>query len=1532
MAEHTRQVLLIEDEPAHAELIVNAFEDSPDWTVPRVVPNLALAEDSIAENPPDLVITDYKLPDGTGLDLISHLQPDAPFPVVLMTSQGDEHVAVEAMKKGALDYVVKTTATFDDMPRIASRVLREWNHIAERRKAEAALRRSEERLKAAQALGRMGHWELDLVRDELLWSDEVFRIFGLQPQCLDATMEAFMSSVHPDDRGLVGDAYTDHIENGAQYDLTHRIVRPDGEIRYVRELCVTERDEEGVPLLSLGTVQDVTELHAVNEELATHRDHLEVLVASRTSELELANRALEKTKRRTQLLRDVAEAANAVDDARDVLEIALRRVGEYTGWPIGHAYRTAEDDDQLLVPTGLWHLVDLERFAPFVEATEATTFTPGQGIPGRVLESRKPWWIDDMTRGDNLPRAAAAKHVEVRSACGFPVLDGDRVAAVLEFFSENAEIPNHSLLEDMEHIGIQLGYMIERKRVASALRQSEKKFRTLIENLTAGVLVHAPDSSIIMFNRAAARLLVLEPEQMLGKKANDPMWRFVREDGSKMPLDEYPVNRVIATTLPVESLTVGIESSKAAERTWVLVNAYPELGNRDELLQVVVTFLDITERIVAEQESAERKARTELRQRIMSKLTVSEGLHGEHPELAIRDITAAGVEGLNVERVSIWVFNEERDAFHCKDLFVRRDGTHMQGAVLEKKDFAPFFEALSEERAIVANDANADPRTTCFSERYSAPFGSGAMLDAPIWLRGICIGFVCCEHVGGTRAWTSSEEEFAMSIARFVSLAMEAAERAKAQEAAETANRAKSDFLANMSHEIRTPMNAIIGMNHLLGRTELSPRQTNYVDKIRQASQNLLHVINDILDFSKIEAGRFELDPVEFEIASVFDDLATIVGGHARARGLELVFNPDPGLPPWLIGDPMRLEQVLINLVTNAVKFTQQGEVVVVAELEEEEEDHLILRFSISDTGVGIPPEQQAKLFEPFTQADASTTRQHGGTGLGLSISNALVRMMGGEVEVESEPGVGSTFFFKARFGRSTRPMSEPPEPVISKLKVLAIEDNELVRRALERVAKNLFEEVVCVASAEQGIEAVDEAESSGEPFHLVLTDNFLPQLDGISFVQKIKVRNETGSSPFVVVFTASDDPELRRRALQNGADDFVLKPLTRSMLVDISMNLIQRDRPSSLQPKGPTGEQAPELEEIRGARLLLVEDHEINREVAIELLEWEDFRVDTAADGEQAVERITRSDAEYDAILMDLQMPVMDGYEATREIRADGRFPELPIIAMSADVVGEAQERVIEAGMNDYVPKPVAPAELFQVLAKWIPPREGGEKVERSSARSRAHASSPPFPDIPGIDVADGLARVAGNAKVYRKMLTRFAVSHQLTAEGILEALERGDAKEAQRRSHTLKGVAGNLGAKSLYEKTAVLDAALKAGEIGECPSLLQALERELLEVTEGIRQRLPGAERRESDSSNEDAIELEALRAKIARIDELLEAGDSAALELVESLNQEIGGTTAASDGLHSLEQRVFAYDFDGAREALQDFAKALGLGQED
>jgi PAS domain S-box-containing protein len=967
--------------------------------------------------------------------------------------------------------------------------------VTERVRAEDALRESEEQYRGLIETVQEGIASIAAEGGIISYCNDAYaQILGLSPdELVGKSFFDFLDEEERDKAMLQRELRMEGLVTA--YEV--RVTAADGSKKDVSATGSPIFDPDGSYAGAVQTIVDVTQRKRAEEEIR-------------------------ETNARMELLRMITTTANEVSDFEEAVRISLELVLAHTGWPVGHAYLVEGGSGGETVSTDLWQLEDPQRFEDFVRVTEGTRFVPGLGLPGRVLESGEPVWITGISEDSNSPRARTAKDLGVKAAFAFPVLMGQEVVAVLEFFSTEAVSPEEQLLETLAQVGTQLGRVNERKR-------------------------------------------------------------------------------------------------------------------------------------------------------------------------------------------------------YEKDLV-------------------------------------------------------------------------------------------------------------EAREAAEAANSAKSEFLANMSHEIRTPMNGVIGMTDLLLDTALDREQREYTEAIRLSGENLMVIINDILDFSKIEAGAMRLETIDFDLRSAVEDVVALLARRAQDKGIELASLIEPGMPTALRGDPGRLRQVLTNLVGNAVKFTQEGGVVVKVALAEESSDAVVVRFEVRDTGIGMTPEQRSRLFQSFTQADASTTRRYGGTGLGLAISRRLVEMMGGEIEVESEPGVGSTFSFTVPLESQPDGTAVPQRRLddLGGMRALIVDDNATNRRVL---SEQLSSWGIENESAEDGPRALEElrlAAESAAPYDLAILDMQMPGMDGMELARRIKKDSDVSAARLVLLTSVGQRGE-GEKARQAGIEAYLTKPVRQSEFYDALVTVMNATEEAHSREEAQlvTRQSLRERRAVRRARVLVAEDNPVNQKVAARMLENLGYSVDVAEDGLGTLEAFSSTD--YGAILMDVQMPKMDGYRATEEIRRreeEHGAARTPIIAMTANAMEGDRERALEAGMDDYVPKPAKREELDAVLKRWIPQEEGVLTSPKGES-----------PDGDGLEepldegVLAGL-RELGDADLLSELSTMFLDDASSRLAALRETVEGGDAKAVEQIAHALKGSSGNMGAKRMAKICAELEYVGASGDLSYAPEVLGRLEEEFSRV----------------------------------------------------------------------------------------------------
>lgn len=849
------------------------------------------------------------------------------------------------------------------------------------------------------------------------------------------------------------------------------------------------------------------------------------------------------------------------------------------------------------------------------------------------------------------------------------------------------------------------------------------------------------------------------------------------------------------------------------------------------------------------------------------------------------------------------------------------DSTSVGIALLRNRIIQQSNYRLDQMLGYERNEQIGSPTAIWYPEDFDASWiykvmdtGETAVWDQQIKRKD---GTLFWARIAGRYVDIEAKDKGVVAVIEDISIERKALEEIEnAKRVAEEATKAKSDFLANMSHEIRTPMNAIIGMSHLALQTDLNSQQKNYIEKVQSAAKNLLGIINDILDFSKIEAGKMILEQTEFYLEDILDDIADMFIFKLQEKGVELLFNVDTNVPTALIGDPLRLEQVLINLVSNAVKFTHKGEIIISAKLISLTSDKVELRFDVRDTGIGLSTEQMSKLFSSFAQADSSTTRKYGGSGLGLTISRNIVTMMGGEIGVESELGRGSNFYFTVTMGVQSEQRELNSKTIdISDLRVLVVDDNASAREILQKMIESFHFSVKAVSCGLEAIEELNTAVHENQPYGLVIMDWMMPDMDGVDTIRRMHELEHLSKIPAFVMVTAYSKDELLQKMNGTPVQGILTKPVNPSSMYNTILSVFGIDMTSHIKSRAKQSDYMHFAKPLAGTHLLLVEDNIMNQELAIELLENAGIIVDLAQNGAEAVKMV--QEKRYDGVLMDCQMPVMDGFEATELIRQDERFKDLPILAMTANAMEGDREKCLAFGMNDHIAKPLDILKFFQTLNQWVKPLNPivVEIQQDNKATDIVELT------IDGIDVKHSLERMGGNFALLLKMLIRFTETQHDSISRLRKNLEKNNLQEAILEAHTLKGLSGNIGAVHLFEQLQILEKKLRNNEMNNIYPFLDSIEEELQNLIKIVMEKIATIEydqKQEEPLSKE--IDKGELTSELNQLENLLNELNSDALDISTGVIRKLKSIGYVDDA-NALEILVQNFDFDSANEKLKE-----------
>ncbi len=1284
--------------------------------------------------------------------------------------------------------------------------------ITEAKQAHDRLRQSEERFRSLVANIPDVTWSATAEGRTNYISVNVEQVLGFTPQeiCSEAT-GAWHGRIHPEDAPRVEDAFRRLFVEAEPFDMEYRVQVKNGEWIWIHDRAYRTYERGGL-LLADGVFADVSERKRIAASLKeseeryrrlfevesdailvvdgdtgtivdTNKSALNVYGYSRDAFHELTITDLSAEPHN-------ACAALAITEGRTDL---WHRKKDGTIFPVEIATSSFVMQGRRTLVWAVRDITDRRRADLAVRESEQflqstlNALSSQVGIldkDGKILAVNAAWnHLFSADGGSYLCRVGSS----YPEACATPLLSGDDANSAargirqvingeLEKFT--LEYPCHTPREKRwfvlrvtpfpeerpGRVVVAHEDVTERKLAEEAERVSETRYRLLLERNQAGVLRTTMEGDILECNQAAARMFGYEtPAELLGtsmqSRYHDPSVRraFIEKLRSEGSVTNHEVKF----------------RRKDGGSVWTIGNVSIVHGNDGSEPKVEGTLLDISDRKAAEEELWQSRQ--------MLRLV----LDGIPQRVFWKDV--------------------EGKYLGCNRAFAVDAGVGEPGQIVGKTDFDLKWAACAERyRAGDRIVLDQGIPLLYFEEERK-------LNEGPAWLQTSKIPLR--DRSGGVTGIVGTYED--ITGRKQIELEMK-----MAKEAAEAANLAKSQFLANMSHEIRTPMNGVIGMAGLLLDTNLTREQRRYAELVRLSGEALLTVINDILDFSKIEARKLVLERSEFDLHTVLEYAVGLLGIRAAEKNLELIVEIEPPTPRMLYGDPGRLRQVLVNLLGNAVKFTPHGEIAVTLKMEKESEGTALLRFTISDTGIGFRQDRAPALFEPFVQGDGSSTRRYGGTGLGLAISKQLVEMMGGQIGVESEEGTGSTFWFTAEFGRQEHPTVPSPDEIADfrGSKVLIVEDNTAARSVLRRLLVSWGCRVEESCDAPAALAALRASAERNEPFRLVLVDKSLPGMDGESLGTQIVSDQLSKGATLILMSSPGHQSDIRELRTKGFASQ-LSKPVWDASLREALWSA--QGSPTNLPVPGQSKVSETAVKPAYAqARVLLVEDNSPSQEVALSILRKLGLTPHLATNGLEALKTLGKYD--YDVVLMDCEMPELDGYETTRMIRKGGevRNPRVPVIAVTADAMAGDREKCIAAGMDDYLPKPIDPQRVTKVLERWLPKADGCQSLTAQSEPARLESEVFNQPEL--------LSRLMGDSALAKKVVAGFVADapHQLVQ--LENQLRRGDLSTALRQAHTLKGAASTVSADILRKQLKELQEALAAGESDRAIALLPKIKEQ--------------------------------------------------------------------------------------------------------
>lgn len=1417
---------------------------------------------------------------------------------------------------------------------------------------EKSIRESQERLSFAFKSSKSGLWDFDAHTNTDYLSPEYYEMLGYEVDEFKPSYDKWSSMIHPDDRDFVIKENDDYITGKKdEYNVDYRILKKDKSYTWISDQSsMITHDDKGKVLRTTGVIRDINEKKLADEAK-------EVLIHDVEERMKELNCLYEVYKITEDTLIGMDEILQGTTDvippSWQYPEITCARIKfngrEFVSKDFKESIWVQKEDiiikDESIGSIEVFYTQEMpdSDIGPFMKeeqnlieaigkqlasfylrkSAEKELLDSYENLEAKVqertveLQSREiqltaqkemltttieslshPFYVIDAKDFSIVLANKAAKALStsgkittchalthrndepcdsVTDPCPLKIIKETKKPVVLEHTHFNldgtpifVEVHGYPIFDDDGNVVQMIEYSLditERKKA----EEETKKLLTAVEQNPSIVTIISPDGVCEYVNPEYTRVTGYKSEDVIGKT------HTIIKNGGISKKDFKEIHKSANNN---EIWKGELESKKKDGNSfWCSISVSGVLDKAGHLKHLVLIEDDITER---------KKVDAEL-----------------------KSVNMLSDNALDLTKAGFWTVNFEKD-----NLYFQSDRATSIFGMFPTEDkiykISDWYDAVVAGDPEIAVDTleNFNGSIEGKYEKYDATFPFKRPIDGKIvWIHAM--GILDRDDKGKALFMHGVTQD--ISDIKNTEIELE-----RAKEIAESATKAKSDFLANMSHEIRTPMNAIIGMSHLVQKTDLTEKQEDYIEKIDRSAHSLLGIINDILDFSKIEAGKLNIEHIDFDLEQVIDSVSNLVTLKAQQKGLEVVFNVNANVPINMLGDPLRIGQIITNLCSNAVKFTEQGEIVISIDLIEKRSDNYLLKFAVTDTGIGLTQEQQKNLFQAFSQADTSTTRKYGGTGLGLSISQKLVELMGGEIGVKSTFGKGSTFFFTVLVGKLSEERKREFKPSVDLrgMKVLVCDDNETSRELLREALESFTFEVYTASNAE---EAIGELKTTKDkPYELVLMDWKMPRIDGLKASEMIMDDPSIAKTPLIIMVTAYGKEAVIKSADKLGLAGLLVKPISYSLLFDTIMEVFGKEvkRESRFDKKGL--KHIEDIKLIAGSNILLIEDNEINQQVAAELLEDVGLNVDIADDGKIGLEMVKASGvpSKYQLVFMDLQMPVMDGYQSTIEIRKLKDYKTLPIVAMTADAMTGVREKVLEIGMMDMVTKPINPDEVFAKLLQWITKTEG-IKIDQLEAKKKEVKEEVVIPKITGLNITEALGRLNQNKKLYLNILSKFIDGNREIVKEMSSTYDAKDYDTAKRLVHTLKGVSGNIGANEIHELTKIIETHIidhKDVEVSEGLIKLDLLIQQLIKsITTALGQK---------DEKQIANMDLEKIKGLIPQLHEFLIKKNPKARAIVKQLKE----AGLESNEFKLMTNKLNGYDFKGALKVFEEIIKTI------